>query len=165
MLLAILVIQEEILSFIPQVQLTVILIIVYARFLSGKELYPLIIGYVILDNIIMGSFNLMYTPAMFFSWLLLAFVAQKVRNKSDYVVFMVAVIFPFIYGWSFIPATAILQHFSWSQVIAYLKIDLAAEALMAANSVATYLFFYKPLNELFIKLYHPKGLDKFEIFK
>lgn len=165
MLLAILVIQEEILSFLPQVQLTVILIIVYARFLSSKELYPLVFAYVILDNLIMGSFNFLYTPAMIFSWLLLALVARAIRNKPDYVAFLVAVIFPFPYGWSFLPATAILQNFTLAQTITYLKIDLGAEALMAVASVVTYLAFYQPLKELFHRLYHLNNLDNYEIFK
>lgn len=165
MLLAILVIQEEILSFIPQVQLTVILIIVYARFLSSKELYPLVIAYVLLDNLIMGSFNILYTPAMLFSWSVLAVVARSIRNKPDYIAFIVAVIFPFPYGWSFIPATAIQLKFTMEQTITYFKIDLGAEALMAVSSIITYLGFFQPLKQLFNRLYYPNNLDNYEIFK
>jgi len=165
MLLTILVIQEEFLLWLPQVQLTVILIIVYAQFLSNKELYPLIIGYVILDNMIMGSFNLYYTPAMFFSWLLLAFVAKKLRNKSDYILLIVAVLFAFIYGWSFIPGAMLVQGFGIDKLWLYVKLDFPFELGMAFNSIVTFLLLYHPLNEMFKRLYHPNNLDNYQIFK
>lgn len=155
MLLAILIIQEELLIFIPNVQLTVILIIVYAQFLSNKELYPLVVAYVILDNLLMGSLNLLYTPAMFFSWTLLALVSKSLKNKPDYVKLIIAICFAFVYGWSFIPFTAIVQNFStWNQVIKYLYFDLPFEIIMAVNSLLTYLVFYVPLTKLFNKLYN-----------
>ncbi len=154
MLLAILVIQEQLLIFLPNVQLTVILIIVYAQFLSDKELYPLVIGYVLLDNLLMGSLNLLYTPAMFFSWLLLAFVSKRIKNKPDYAKFILAVVFAFVYGWSFIPATALLQNFTrWGQIFTYLKFDLPFEITMAVNNIITFLALYIPLTTLFKQLY------------
>ena len=154
MLLAILIIQEEFLIFVPNVQLTVILIIVYAQFLSNKELYPLVIGYVILDNLIMGSFNLLYTPSMFFSWLLLAYVSKKAINSPDYVKLIIAIAFGFVYGWSFLPATALVQNFSRiEQFYLYIKYDLIFEITMATSGLVTYLIFYNPLIHLFKQLF------------
>lgn len=154
MLLAILIIQEELLVFIPNVQLTVILIIVYAQFLSDKELYPLVLAYVILDSLLMGSLSLLYTPAMLFSWTLLALVSKRLKHKPDYVKLIIAICFAFVYGWSFIPFTAIVQNFStWNQVFRYFYFDLPFEAIMAVNSLITYLIFYLPLTKLFKKLY------------
>ncbi len=162
MLLAILVIQEELLVFIPQVQLTVILIIVYAHFLSYKEMVPLVIGYVILDNLIMGSFSLLYTPPMIITWLLLAIVARALRKKPDYALFIVAVLFAFVYGWSFIPSAMLIQ--SNFNFWIYVKADFIFEMGMAANSVATFLLFYRPLKELFGKLYKKPRNENIETF-
>lgn len=164
MLLAVLVIQEELLVAIPQVQLTVVLIVVYARFLPYKKLMPIILGYVIIDNLVMGSFSPLYTPAMFFSWMLLAVVGRAIRNKPDYVAFIWVVLFGFIYGWSFIPANMIMQ--DYFDFWLYLKIDLPWEIAMAANGVITFLSFYYLLSELFRKLFKYQNneidIDTFE---
>ncbi len=161
MLLAVLVIQEQILVFIPQVQLTVILIIVYAQFLSYHLLVPLIVGYVLLDNLIMASFSLMYTPSMMIMWVVLGVVARMLRHKPDFVLFIWAVGFAFLYSWSFIPARLIEQ--STMNVWLYLKADFVFEIILAANSVITFQLFYEPLKRLFQRIYrrYPKSMDSF----
>jgi len=152
MLLAILVSQEYLLTVIPQVQLTVILIIVFAQFLSYYELIPMIIAYVLLDNMLMGSLNLLYTPTMMIMWPLLAIIARRLRNKPDYVLFILAIVFPFIYGISFIPASIVVMKLdTWQKIWAYYIYDLPFEIAMSLNSVVTFLILYRPLNEL---LYH-----------
>lgn len=83
MLLAVLVVQEYILSGIPQVQLTIILILVYAQFLPYKKLIPLIMAYVLLDNLLMGSISLLYTPTMLIIWpLYAAFARSLMKNQT-----------------------------------------------------------------------------------
>lgn len=161
MLLAVLVIQEQILVFIPQVQLTVILIIVYAQFLSYHMLAPLIVGYVLLDNLIMASFSIMYTPSMMIMWVLLGVIARMLRHKPDYTLFLWAVGFAFLYSWSFIPARLIEQ--STTNVCLYLKADLIFEIILATNSVVTFQLFYQPLKKIFERIYkrHPDSLDAF----
>lgn len=151
MLLSLLIAQEELLVFIPQVQLTVVLIIVFAQFLSYKELIPLLLAYVLLDNMIMGSLSLLYSLPMFFSWPLLGIVARALRNKPDYVLFALGIVFAFIYSWSFIPVNMIVQaNFDpW----AYLVIDFPWEVVLAINSAGTFLLFYKPLTALFETYY------------
>ncbi len=149
MLLAVLVAQEYILTGIPQVQLTVILILVYAHFLRYRELVPLIAAYVLLDNLLMGSFSLLYTPTMLIIWPLFAVVARSLRNKPDYANFILAVLFPFVYGWAFIPASILVMHLNtWTKVWTYLMMDIPAELTMAVVSVITFLALYRPLKEL-----------------
>ncbi len=151
MLLALLVAQEELLAFIPQVQMTVILIIVFARYLTYKELIPLILAYVLLDNMIMGSLNLLYSLPMFLSWPLLGNVARALRNKPDYMLFIWGILFAFIYSWMFIPVSMIVQvNFD---VWRYFIIDLPWEIALAFNSAATFLLLYKPLTSLFETYY------------
>jgi hypothetical protein len=151
MLLALLVAQEEILVFIPQVQLTVVLIIIIARYFSYKELIPLILAYVLLDNMIMGSLSILYSLPMFISWPILGIVARLLRKKPDYVSFIWGIVFAFIYSWMFIPVNMIVQtNFNlWT----YLVIDFPWEVVLAANSAATFLIFYKPITSLFETYY------------
>ncbi|MBI9010028.1 MAG: hypothetical protein JEZ05_08350 [Tenericutes bacterium] len=151
MLLALLVAQEELLVFIPQVQLTVVLIIVFARYLTYKELIPLILAYVFLDNMMMGSLNLLYSLPMFLSWPILGIVARTLRNKPDYVLFIWGILFAFIYSWMFIPVNMVVQ--SNFSVWTYFVLDLPWEIALAFNSAATFLLFYKPLCSLFDTYY------------
>ena len=153
MLLAVLVSQEYVMSFIPQVSLTVVLIILYAKYLSYKELIPLIVAYVFIDNLLMGSLNLVYTIPMLISWPLLAIVARAIRNKPIYLSFIWGIVFSFMYGWIFIPFNMIMM--SNFRVWAYLVADLPFEIAMAASSAATIWFFYEPIDALF-KTYYNK---------
>ncbi len=159
MLLAVLVVQEYILSGIPQVQLTIILILVYAQFLSYKKLIPLIIAYVLLDNLLMGSISLLYTPTMLIIWPLYAVFARMILKKPDYIHLIYAIGFSFIYGWSFLPASIVLQHLNtWSKIWTYLKLDFVFELMMATNTIITFLLFYQPLMKLLTFLFKRMNL-------
>jgi hypothetical protein len=153
MLLTILVVQEQLLSGLPNIQITAILILIYAEFLKDREIYPMIVAYVILDNLIVGSLSIMYTPPMLIAWLLLVFVTKLLKDKPIYVKFIMIVLFGFVYGWVYLPFTAIVQKFNLTQIITYLKYDLVFEALMAASNAAGFLILYEPLTRLF-KMYY-----------
>jgi len=149
MLLAVLVVQEYVLTGIPQIQLTVILILVYAQFLPYQKLLPLVIAYTLLDNLLLGSFNVLYTPTMLIIWPLYAVIARSLRHKADYIQLIFAVIFSFVYGWSFLPASILVQHLdTWQKIWTYMKLDFIAELVMAMNTLVTFLLFYQPLMRL-----------------
>lgn len=141
-LLALLIVQEELLTGIPQVQLTVPLIILYAFLFPNEILLPLIAGYVLIDNLYMGSISLMYTPAMFIAWILLAVVARKLRNKPDYIQVIIAVVFGFVYGWIFIPFSMMVLGIN--QFWPYLLADIPAEFAMAFSDLVTMIIVYIP---------------------
>ena len=84
MLLAVLIAQEYLLIGIPNVQLTATLIMIYAFFLKNEELYPMVIGYVVLDNVLtpMGGFNPIYLMPMLIAWLLLAYVSKALKHNQ-----------------------------------------------------------------------------------
>ena len=60
----ILFVQEQLFSFIPNVQLTVFLLVLYSKVLGFKKTALIILIHTILDNLINGSLNLMYFPFM-----------------------------------------------------------------------------------------------------
>ena len=163
MLLAVLVVQEYILSGIPQVQLTIILILVYAQFLPYKKLIPLIMAYVLLDNLLMGSISLLYTPTMLIIWPLYAALARAILKKPDYVHLIYAIGFSFVYGWSFLPASIIIQHLNtWAKIWTYLKLDFVFELMLAFNTIITFLLFYQPLMKLLTFLFKRTGSDLYK---
>ncbi|MGI6392412.1 MAG: hypothetical protein ACOX16_02205 [Candidatus Izemoplasmatales bacterium] len=155
MFLAILVVQEQLLIFLPNIQLTVVLIMVYASFMPSHLLGFLIVGYVFLDNLIMGSFSIIYTPPMLIAWILLAVIGRLVRNSSMIVVLLSAFLFGFVYGWIYIPFSMIVHGIDifWP----YLLADLPFEITMALNNYLTVLILYKPLRALLEPLMIPKN--------
>lgn len=152
MLLAILFVQEQLLAFDINVQLTVLLIAVYAAILPPALLYPVIVGYVLLDNLFMGSFNLLYTPAMLAAWLFFAGLMRAFRKGALWKKTLAATLFGFVYGWFFAIPFAI--SFGFDRLWPYLVADFfPAEVTMAAVDLVTVLFLYEPLRKLLSTLY------------
>lgn len=154
MLLTVLVVQEYLLSGIPQIGLTAILIIVYARFLSYDKLIPLLVSYSFLDNWLMGSLSLLYFPTHVIIWLGFGLLMRRLRYKEDYVILIVATIVTFLMGFAYLPATIFVFHLdSWSKIFAYISADIIFDIALAANTVATFLLLYRPLTELLAFLF------------
>ncbi len=157
MLLAILYVQELLLSGLPNIQLTVVLIMVYAAVLPLSLSLPIVIGYVLLDNLLFGTISLIYTPAMFVSWIFLALMSKLLAKKSYYWMIGFAVVFAFLYGWSFIPASMMVQGIQnfWPYLIA----DLPFELTMALTNFITVLLLYRPLKSILTGLFNPSTVN------
>ena len=63
LLTTLLFVQEQALVFIPNVQLTVFLIVFYSKKLGFLRTSLIVAIHVVLDNLVMGSFNLIYTKS------------------------------------------------------------------------------------------------------
>lgn len=150
MFLAILVVQEQLLVMLPNIQLTTALIMIYATILPAPLLGLLVFSYVILDSLITGTFNLFYMIPMLFGWLLLAFVARMIRNRSLFVILLVALGFGFVYGWIYIPFQMI--QFGINIAWPYLVADLPFEISMAVSNFFSVLLLYPLLSGLLKQL-------------
>ena len=64
-LAGILFVLEQALVFLPNIQLTVFLIILFSKKLGFKRSIIIIILYVLLDNLVIGSFNIIFTPFIY----------------------------------------------------------------------------------------------------
>jgi len=159
MLLAILVAQEEILTVFPNIQLTTVLIMVYAVVLPIPSFLMITLSYVLLDNLIIGSMNPIYMIPMAISWILLGLVSYAFKKKPLWTKVLIGALFAVFYGWSFIPGNMLIQHIT--NVWAYIQADIPFEMIMAVTNVITILFFYEPLEHLLRNLYEqPYKLDK-----
>ena len=103
--IAIIFTQEQLLMFIPNVQLTVLLIILFVSVFSFKESIMMITAYVFLDSLYMGGFNIFYMVPMMLAWYVIPLsyhtILRQTKNELKLAIF--ALIFGFIYGWMFIP--------------------------------------------------------------
>lgn len=146
MLLAVLVVQEQLLTLLPNIQLTVVLIMVYGAILPYTYLTTVIVGYVFLDSMIMGSFHLLYLIPMLIGWLSLAYVSRMIRHRKIGLIIFVAMFYGFYYGWLFIPFR--LLDIGINRFWEYLKSDLIFEFFMVVNNVLTVGLLYLPIKRL-----------------
>ena len=150
MFTAILFVQEEALTFIPNIQLTIFFIVLYSKKLGFFRTSIIVLVHVILDNLVMGSFSLLYTPAMFFGWMLIPVLFCTICRKTEnpLILACLAGFCGFLYCWSFILPNYLLMKID---PLVYLASDIVFEAILAACGFLTVLILYKPCSKLFDK--------------
>lgn len=143
-LVSVLFVQEQVFVFIPNVQLSTFLIILYTRLLSFKKVSLIITVHVLLDNLWMGSLSILYTPSMFIGWMLIPLLLNTIFKKLKSVtgLALFGFFYGFIYGWIFIPATLLLTGIPF---IPYLISDIPFEIFMAICNFLAILWLYSPL--------------------
>ena len=143
--IAIIFTQEQLLMFIPNVQLTVLLIILFVSVFSFKESIMMITAYVLLDSLYMGGFNVFYMVPMMLAWNIIPISYHTIlgKTKSEHKLAIFALVFGFVYGWMFIPFNMLQTGIP--NFIPYLIADLPFELIMATTGFLTVLWIYKPL--------------------
>lgn len=157
MLTAILTTQEELLTFIPNVQFTFLLIIVYGATIGILDGTLVVIAHVIIDNLIMGSFTPFVMIPMFIGLELTLIFGYILRNRKEWIVSIFAGIAGFLYCMIFFVSTVL---FYSVEPIPYLISDIPFEAILITCNVITVLFLYKPLVKTINDYYPNKNKQK-----
>ena len=136
---------EQALVFLPNVQLTTLLILIFVSVYSFKESVVMISIYVILDTLFFGGFNLFYMVPMLIAWNLIPIAyhtfLQNTNNEIKLGIFVF--VFGFVYGWIFIPFNMIYTGID--EFWPYLTADILFEVIMAVTNLLTVLWLYKPM--------------------
>jgi len=144
---AILLVQKELLAFIPNVSLTVFLIVLYSKSFGKKMTLFILLVYVLLDNIIMGNMGLIFVPFQYIGWalipLLLCTVFKGVNDPLRLA--LLSALFSFLYCWVMVIPGVIVMHVS---VGAYLAADITFELVLAASSFVSVLLLYRPCHRV-----------------
>lgn len=140
--------QEQLLVFLPNIQFTVLLLIVFSSVFSFKEMMILIIGYVLLDSMYMGGLNPFYMTPMLLGWMLIPIAYHTVLRKTtnEVLLSVFAFIFGILYGLIFIPFQVI--QYGVTTLWPYLVNDIPFQLIMAFTGTITVLWMYKPLHKL-----------------
>lgn len=148
MAITLLFVQEQALTFIPNVQLSTMLIVLYTTLFSFRRMTAIIFVHVLLDNIYMGSMHPLYTPAMFIAWMIIPIAWHTVLRRSvcEKRLALFGIVFGFLYGMTFIPFRMIEfgVHIFWPYFLA----DLPFEIIMAASNFVTIYWLYGPLRQV-----------------
>ena len=111
-LTAILFVQEQVLSFLPNFQLTVFLLVLFSKKIGFINTIIITTIHVLLDNLVMGSFNFIYVPFMLIGWLIIPVLLNTIFKKvnSNILLAVLGVMVSFVYCWIYkIPNCIILQ--------------------------------------------------------
>ncbi len=142
MLTAILTVQEEVLTFIPNVQLTFLLIMVYGATIGLIDGTLVVIVHVLLDNLIMNSFTPYIIIPMFIGLEIALVFGYLFRNRKEWFVSIFAGLAGFIYCMVFWASTVF---FYQVEPIPYLISDIPFEVVLIICNIITVLFLFKPL--------------------
>ncbi len=138
-------VQEQLLVFIPNVQLTVLLILLFSSMFSIKESIIMIMVYVFIDSLYMGALNVFYMVPLFIAWTIipLSYHTFLRRTDNEYKLAAFAFVFGFVFGWIFIPFR--ILELGITELWPYLLADIPFEAIMATTGFVTVIWLYKPL--------------------
>jgi hypothetical protein len=147
----VLVVQEFLLSSIPNVQITTLLIVVYSRNYSFKEMLILLTCYVLLDNLVIGPFRIENCIAMIIAWVLLMLVLKTIfkKVKSELHLAIIGGVFGFIYCWIFVLNNLFIL--DSKAIVEYMIADIPFELIFVAINFITIYLLFKPLNIFFQK--------------
>ena len=139
----ILFIQEQILSFVPNVQLTVFFLVLYSKKMGLFKTMLTTIIYVILDNITIGGIGVIYIPFMLIGWLIIPILLNTIFKKVNNFILLslLGVLFSFVYSWMLIIPSCILFSMNF---FTYILQDLICEVILSTSSFILILLLYKP---------------------
>lgn len=158
-LTVLLVVQKEILAFLPNIQLVIFLLLVYSKKLGTKKTVIIIVLYVLIDALLTSSISLSYTPFIMIGLLFVPLLTNTIFKKIENVfkLGLMSILFSFIYSWVFALAFALIFNIN---VVDYLMADIYFEAALALSSFISVAFLYKPVGKVF-----DKYLNKYEVKK
>ncbi|HHU56045.1 MAG TPA: hypothetical protein GXZ48_05105 [Acholeplasmataceae bacterium] len=151
-LTGILFIQEQILSFIPNVQLTVLLIVLYSKILGGPKTAIIVLIHTFLDTLLFNG--LIYFPFMLAGWLIIPITLNTIfkRVENIYALAGLGFLYSITYSWMFVLANSLIGEVSF---VHYLLSDIIFELILGISSFISILWLYEPLKKYhdnFVKL-------------
>ncbi|MFW5794285.1 MAG: hypothetical protein ACOCV1_02270 [Bacillota bacterium] len=151
---AILVIQEFVFSFIPNIQLTTFLIMIYVSVFGLKKTITIVIIHVLLDNLLFGSIGMLnIVIPMAIAWISITILFHFVLKITNKVIIyaIIAYFFGHLYGLIFVPFQAFILEID---ILNYLLIDLLWQVVMGIGNFLAVLWLYQPIEDILKDLYY-----------
>ena len=151
MLTALLFAQEQLLLFLPNINFTILLMVLYAKTLGFAKSTMIITVYLLFDAIYMNSLNPIWTTGQWIGWMMIPLLVCTVFRKTEdsLKLAFAGALFAFLYCWILILPTMWVLHTPFK---AYLISDIPYELLLAGSAFLTILLLYEPLSKLLRKL-------------
>ena len=149
-LATVLIAQKELMSFLPNISLTVFLMLLYAKCLGFGRTMVVITVYLLLDSVIWGSINPIFTTAQWIGWMLgpLLYCTVFKKTEDNIVLACAAALAAFLYCWVMIVPTALVYTNQIRTLGAYILTDIPWEIVLALSGFLPTLLLYEPLSKL-----------------
>lgn len=135
--------QEQLLASLPNIQLTIFLIILYSKCFGCKITLFIVFIHTLLDNFYMGSFNLVYFPFMLLGWSLIPICLHTIfKNIEDGThLALCSILFSLLYSWIYIIPNSI--YYGLNPIVYFIS-DIPFEIILCISSFITTLWLYEP---------------------
>lgn len=141
-LASILFVSEQILTILPNIQITFLLIIVYSKVLKYKKTLIIILIHVLLDNLFMGTFNIIFIPFMFIGYSIIPISLNFIKAEDELKLSFLSTLFSMIYCMLFVIPNSL---FLGINLFDYLLADIPYILILSLSSFLTVLWLYKPI--------------------
>lgn len=146
LMVTIMVVQKWLLSIIPNFQFTTLLIVLFFFVFGIKPTILITILYVLVDNLYMGTFHLIYTPIMLIGWLSLILLLIPFKKcKNIWILALIGCIHGIIYAFCYAIGGAIFYDVD---ILAYMVVDIPFTVLLVASNFITIIWLYKPMQKM-----------------
>lgn len=154
-LTAVLLLQKQLLTFLPNITLNFFLILLYAKVLGLGRTAAIVTVYLLLDSILWGSLNPIFTSAQWMAWMwgpLITCTLLKKTENSIPLAFSAAG-FSLLYSWTMIVPTALVYTNQMKSLKAYIIADIPWELMLVASAFLPTLLLYEPMVKLMRRLW------------
>lgn len=145
MLTAILFVQEELLTLIPNIQFTFLLIMLYGAALGPKKASLIVLIHVLLDNLFMSSFIPTVILPMLIGHEITMLIGYLLKNNNLIILSIGITISSLIYAFLFFITTIYVYEIN---PIAYLIADIPFDIILIACNILCVILLYKPLYKI-----------------
>lgn len=146
-------VQEEVLSVLPNIQLTFLLIALYTAVFGLKYSFMIIFVHVMLDNMVMGSLNPIVMIPMMLGYFIYAILIYLVKNKKLVYIVLMGVLGSLIYCYMFLVANSLFLDID---IRLYFIADVPFEILLVLSTILTITYLYRPLEKILIREWNGK---------
>ncbi|MBE0700723.1 MAG: hypothetical protein IH571_03455 [Acholeplasmataceae bacterium] len=151
---SILFVQQLALSFLPNIQFTIFLLVLFSKVLGFKKTAFIIVIHVLATNFLspFGSVIPVLIPAMLIAYLLIPLTITTFLRpiQSALGLAMFGFVFGFVYGWIYIPFNVFFLNVPF---VTYFMMDLPFEIIMGISNFIAILWLYEPLKKVFSDQY------------
>ncbi|MBR4495593.1 MAG: ECF transporter S component [Acholeplasmatales bacterium] len=145
MLAALLFVQEEALTLIPNIQFTFLLIMLYGAVLGPKKASLIVLVHVLLDNLFMSSFIPTVMLPMLIGHEITMLIGYYLKNKNTIILSIGITIASIIYAFLFFITTIFVYDIN---PLTYLIADIPFDIILIACNILCVILIYSPLYKI-----------------
>ncbi len=160
MLSGLLFVQEELLTLIPNIQFTFLLIMLYGAVLGPKRGSLIVLVHVLLDNLFMSSFTPTVMLPMLVGHEITMLIGYYLKNKNLIVKSIGIAMSSIIYAFLFFVTTIYVYNIN---PIAYLVADIPFDIILISCNIICVLWLYKPIYKILDDNINTKKEESIEI--